>query len=229
MLPGHMCDRRLWSCIERDLLTSGSEVSHADLTRHDSMQAMAAAILEKAPASFVAVGLSMGGIVALELLRLEPSRVAAVILSDTNPAPEAPHRASMRRAQQVKVQNGSLAGVVRDELKPAYLAPENRHRHDILDLTYAMAMDLGADVFMLQSEALISRADYRPTLSQIQCPSLVMCGAEDPVCLPEWHRDIADAIAGAELHLIKGAGHLPPLEQPQRFSQGVLSWLHKLH
>jgi pimeloyl-ACP methyl ester carboxylesterase len=135
----------------------------------------------------------------------------------------------MRRAQQAKVQKGFLAEIVRDELKPAYLAPENRDRRDILDLTFGMAMDLGADVFMLQSEALLTRADYRPTLSLIRCPSLVMCGAEDPVCLPEWHREISDAIPYAELHLIEGAGHLPPLEQPQRFSQRILGWLHKLH
>jgi pimeloyl-ACP methyl ester carboxylesterase len=126
------------------------------------------------------------------------------------------------------VQKGFLAAVVRDELKPAYLAPENRDRRDILDLTYAMAMDLGADVFMLQSEALLTRADYRPTLKRIGCPSLVMCGADDPVCLPEWHRDISGAIPGADLQLIEGAGHLPPLEQPQRFSQRILNWLDVL-
>jgi len=193
-----------------------------------SVAAIASTILSNSPELFIAVGLSMGGIVAFELMRQQPSQIAALILSDTNPAPESPERAEARRGQQAKVRAGNLADVVRDELKPAYLAPANRGRRDILDLTFEMALELGPGVFLQQSEALITRPDSRPTLQEIACPSLVLCGAEDPVCPPDWHRDMADAIPRAELQLIEGAGHLPPLEQPQRFSAAVLNWLNTL-
>jgi pimeloyl-ACP methyl ester carboxylesterase len=227
MLPGHMCDRRLWSYVEPDL-GSDREVFHADLSGHNSVEGLASAILSQAPQSFVAVGLSMGGIIAFEIVRQEPSRVVALIVSDTNAAPEPASRASARRAQQAKVQEGRLGEVVRDELKPAYLAPQNRDRRDILDLTFEMAVQLGPEVFMHQSEALITRPDSTPTLPRIACPALVLCGTEDPVCPPAWHEFIAGAIPRAELHLIEAAGHLPPLEQPARFSKRVLSWLQEL-
>jgi pimeloyl-ACP methyl ester carboxylesterase len=226
MLPGHMCDRRLWSLVEPDFHKAGFEVFHGDMSGHISVETMASAILSEAPQSFVAVGLSMGGIIALEIVRQEPSRMAALIISDSNAAPELPSRAAARRAQQIKVRNGRLAEVIRDELKPTYLAPANRERRDILDLTFDMAMQLGSEVFLRQSEALITRPDSRPTLPRLDCPSLVLCGAEDPVCPPASHRAMADAIPRAELDIIEGAGHLPPLEQPKRFSARVLNWLN---
>lgn len=228
MLPGHMCDRRLWSLVEPDLLTSGRQVHHADMTGDDSIAGLASAILSAAPARFIAVGLSMGGIVAFELLRQQPSRVAALVLSDTNPAPEPSERAAVRRAQQASVRDGNLADVVCNELKPACVAPFNRDRRDILDLAFDMALELGPDVFLRQSEALITRADSRLTLAEIDCPTLVLCGSEDSVCPPAWHRDMARAIPRAKLQLIAGSGHLPPLEQPKHFSAAILNWLDSL-
>jgi pimeloyl-ACP methyl ester carboxylesterase len=134
----------------------------------------------------------------------------------------------MRRAQQRKVRDGGLAAVVRDELKPAYVAPANRNRRDILGLAFAMAIDLGPEVFLRQSEALITRPDARPGLRAIDCPTMILCGAEDPVCPPAWHRELAARIRGAELQLISGAGHLPPLEQPRRFTDAVTHWLSRV-
>ena len=227
MLPGHMCDRRLWTMVEPHFGTQ-RPIVHADMTGSASIVDIAGAILSAAPERFVTLGLSMGGIVAFELARQQPSRMAALILSDTNAAPESQDRAEMRRAQQAKVRDGHLRDVVRDELKPAYLAPANRGRQDILDVTFSMAMELGPEVFLRQSEALLTRPDSRPTLSTIACPSLVLCGAEDPVCPPAWHREMADAIPGGELELVEGAGHLPPLEQPERFAAAILNWLNRM-
>jgi pimeloyl-ACP methyl ester carboxylesterase len=220
-----MCDRRLWSFVEADLVASGRRLVQADLSGADTIAGIGTTVLANAPEKFIAVGLSMGGIVAFELMRQQPSRVAALILCDTNPAPEQPERAEARRAQQRAVENGRLRDVIRDELKPAYLAPSNRHRRDILDVAFDMAMDLGPEVFLRQSRALLTRPDSRPDLAAIGCPSLILCGAEDPVCPPAWHLDMADAIPGAELQLIDGAGHLPPLEQPTSFSKSIVNWV----
>jgi pimeloyl-ACP methyl ester carboxylesterase len=224
-----MCDRRMWSQVEPQLTASGRPVFHADLTGASSISGIAQAILTKAPPHFIPVGLSMGGIVAFELFRQAPERLSAMVLSDTNAAPETPERETMRRAQQEQVRAGCLAEVVREELKPAYFAKANAGRSDILDLTLNMALDLGADVFLSQTEALIGRADSRPDLGRIGCPALLLCGAEDPVCPPDLHRAMADAMPHAGLRLIDGAGHLPPLEQPERFAAALLSWLNTLN
>ena len=69
------------------------------------------------------------------------------------------------------------------------------------------------------------RYGYFAVLGGIACPTLVMCGAEDRLCPPDWHRDMAVAIPGAALEVIAGAGHLPPLEQPERFSRVLAAWL----
>jgi pimeloyl-ACP methyl ester carboxylesterase len=228
MLPGHMCDRRLWQWVEPTLSAAGYGVAHADITGHDSIAGIAAALLAAAPPRFVAIGLSMGGIVAFELMRQAPGRIEGLILCDTNPAGETPEREIMRHKQQDSVRHGQLSTVVKDELKPAYLAPHNRERSDLLDVTYRMAMELGPDVFLRQSQALLARLDSTSMLRQIACPTLVLCGAEDPVCPPRLHRGMALAIPGAALKLINGAGHLPPLEQPALFAAAILQWLSNL-
>jgi pimeloyl-ACP methyl ester carboxylesterase len=220
-----MCDARLWSTVAPAFSGAGFDVLTPDLTGSSSIESIGADVLSSAPPSFVAVGLSMGGIVAFELLRQQPERVSALVLCDTNAAPESAERAVMRRAQQQQVQGGALATVVREELKPAYLAASNRQRDDLLDLTFNMAMDLGPEAFLRQSEALLHRPDSRPLLPVIACPTLLLCGAEDVVCTPALHQQMADAIPFSRLCIVPGAGHLPPLEQPELFSNLLLEWL----
>lgn len=223
LLPGHMCDARLWLWA-----TLPHPAIHADLTRDDRIGAMAARVLADAPPRFVAAGLSMGGIVALEIARTAPDRLAGLVLIDTNAGADLPERAAARLAHQGRVLGGALREIVGEEMKPAYLAAENRERRDILDLVMAMAEDLGPDVFVRQSEAIRTRPDARGALIGIMCPTLIMCGADDRLCPPEWHRDMAAAIRGAELHVIDGSGHLPPLEQPERFSHFLGAWFDAL-
>lgn len=220
LLPGHMCDTRLWSWA-----TLPGDVMHADLTRDDTIVAMASRVLADAPPRFVAAGLSMGGIVALEIARVAPERLAGLVLIDTNARADLPERSAARIAHQQGVRDGHLKDIVGEEMKPAYLATANRERRDILDLLMAMAENLGPDVFIRQSEAIRTRPDARAVLGGITCRTLVMCGAEDRLCPPQWHREIASAIPGAALEVIDGAGHLPPLEQPECFSQLVHDWL----
>lgn len=225
MLPGHMCDERLWAEVTPALEAADHQVLHADLTTSDTIEGLAADVLAKAPGCFTAVGLSMGGIVAFELFRQQPSRLHGLVLCDTNAAPERLDRDAMRRAQQARVRAGELAEVVREELKPNYLAWANRERQDLLDLTLTMAMELGDTVFLRQSEALLHRPDARPLLPDITCPALLLCGEEDSLCPPALHKDMADAIPGATLTTIKAAGHLPPIEQPAAFTAALLDWL----
>lgn len=219
MLPGHMCDARLWSLAAMD-----GDCVDGDLTRDDSIAAMAQRVLAAAPTRFVAIGFSMGGIVALEIARVAPDRLAGVVLSDTNAGADLPERSAARLAQQAEVRGGGLRRVVGEELKPAYLAPENCARQDILDLVMAMAVDLGADVFARQSEALRLRPDATAVLPGIACPVLVLCGADDPLCPPAWHREMAATIPHARLAVVAGAGHLLPLEQPDAFAALIDTW-----
>ncbi len=219
LLPGNMCDARLWSGV------CGLDGVHADLSRDDSIEKMAQRSLREHHGLLIPMGFSMGGIVALEMARQAPERIVGLILSDTNAGADLPERAALRLSQQDRVRNGELATIVADELKPAYLAAQNRDDEEMKALLFDMAMNLGDDVFIRQSEALRKRADLGPVLDQFLGPVLFLCGAEDALCPPEWHHAMASRCDAAETHIVAGAGHLLPLEQPEQFRSIISDWL----
>ena len=221
LLPGNMCDARLWSGLQ--LL----DVLHADLSHDDSIENMASRTLAEHQGAFIAIGFSMGGIVALEMARQAPDRIKGLILSDTNAGADLPERAAAKPVQQARVRAGELATIVADELKPAYLAAQNRDNEGLKSLLFDMAMGLGDDVFVRQSEALRTRADLGPVLDSFMGPLLFLCGAEDALCPPDWHRAMAARCDDAELQVIDGAGHLLPLEQPEIFTAAIDDWLNR--
>jgi pimeloyl-ACP methyl ester carboxylesterase len=226
LIPGNMCDARLWEPLAEQLGAAGHEVHHAPLLDQDTIGRMAEAILEDMNAPAIAVGFSMGAIVAAEMARRAPSRVAALALVAFNASADLPERAAVRPRQQEAVRKGQLRDLVADELKPNYLADANRGDPILLDRVMQMAVALGPDAFVAQSEALRLRHDLRPVLAQFDMPVLLACGSEDRLCPPEWHRRWAAMIgSNARFVEIAGAGHLLPLEQPQILAEALLGWL----
>ena len=92
----------------------------------------------------------------------------------------------------------------------------------------SMATGLGYEVFVRQQRAIIGRADSRPTLADIECPTLVLCGQDDLITPPDVHRELAAGISGARLHAIEECGHLVPLEQPEQVTELLRDWLAAL-
>jgi pimeloyl-ACP methyl ester carboxylesterase len=226
LIPGNMCDERLWHPVAAKLTRAGHHVRHAGRLDQPSIPAMAAAVREELDRAVVAVGFSMGAIVAAELARTAPDKVAALGLIAFNASADLPERAAVRPRQQAQVRAGHLAEIVAGELKPNYLAEANRGDAELLDLVMQMAVALGPDVFVAQSEALRTRADLRPALPRLAMPVLLACGSEDRLCPPEWHRRWAKAIgANARFTEIARAGHLLPLEQSDALAQTVIGWL----
>lgn len=223
LLPGMMCDARLYG--PQVAALSGRVPLHlAPVTGQASVEALATEILAGAPARFALAGLSMGGIVAMEVFRQAPDRVDRLALLDTNPRAELDEVRQRREPQIEKVRAGGLAEIMRDELKPNYLA-NGPLRQDVLDLCMAMALDLGPEVFERQSRALQTRPDQQETLRQVACPTLVLMGAEDRLCPRDRHELMHRLIAGSTLEIIDGAGHLPTLEQPDAVTAALTTWL----
>lgn len=224
LLPGHMCDARLWSRVIPNLARNGIGAVSVDFGDGGTISEIARYVLNGAPEAFVAVGFSMGGIVALEIARQAPERLLGLVLADTNPGPDLLDRASARLGQQQRVRSGALRNVVLEDLKPQYFGASGERCVDIRELVLAMALDLGADVFLRQSEALRHRPDARPVLSGIRCPTLLVCGAEDALCPPAWHFTMAEDISRARVAIVEGAGHMLPLERPDEFSAILVDW-----
>ena len=221
-LPGMMCDARLFAP-QLDTLSRERPIMVAPLLG-DRIEEMASHIITSTPTKFALCGLSMGGIVAMEVLRRAPDRVTRVCLMDTNPLAETPQRAAEREPQIVGVKAGRMREIMRDEMKPNYLAP-GPYRNEILDLVMDMADRLGPEVFIAQSRALQRRKDQQATLRKIKCPALVVCGEHDTLCPPKRHAFLAELIPYAQLEVIKDAGHLPPLEQPEAVTRILRDWL----
>ncbi|MEM6277735.1 MAG: alpha/beta fold hydrolase [Pseudomonadota bacterium] len=222
-LPGMMCDARLFGP-QLEALSRERSVMVAPTCVGERIEEIASNILAAAPAKFAVAGLSLGGIVAMEVYRRAPERVTRIALLDTNPVSETPERAAAREPQIVKVKAGQLRAVMRDEMKPQYLA-HGPHRQSVLNLCMDMAESLGPDVFIRQSRALQRRRDQQSTLRKIKCPALVLCGESDQLCPPERHQFMAQMIPYSELKIIEGAGHLPTLEQPELTLESLRLWL----
>ncbi|MEO1320550.1 MAG: alpha/beta hydrolase [Pseudomonadota bacterium] len=223
-LPGMMCDARLWTP-QTDALPYPA--LHADTTRADNFADMAVQVLETAPPEFALVGLSMGGILALEIWRQARERVTHLALLDTNPYAEAPERQSLRLEQIDIALSGGLRTLAVESMKPLYLAESRRDDEVLLNLLLDMALALGPDVFERQSVALRDRVDSASTLATIDCPTLVLCGAEDRLCPVGYHQFMADAIPGARLEVIDDCGHIATLEQPEAVTAALVALLQK--
>lgn len=226
LIPGNMCDERLWQPVAGRLSTAGYQVRHSPRLDQPSIAAMAQAVLASIEAPVIAVGFSMGAIVATEMARVSPESITALGLVAFNASDDLPERAAARPRQQDEVRAGGLRRIIADELKPNYLADANRHEADILSLVLEMALAQGPAVFVSQSEALRLRDDLRPALSNLAMPVMLACGSEDRLCPPEWHRRWAELIGDkATFREIAGAGHLVPLEQPGDLAEALLEWL----
>ena len=222
-LPGMMCDARLFGPQIAEL-SADHCVMVAPVTQGERIEEIASGLLDQLPARFALAGLSMGGIVAMELLRRAPDRITRIALMDTNPLAETPPVAAAREPQIVGVRTGRLEQVMRDEMKPHYLAP-GPHRAEVLELVMDMALALGADTFVRQSRALQRRRDQQGTLRKCKVPTLVLCGAHDALCPVKRHTFMAELIPYAKLVVLENAGHLPTLETPTETTQALRDWL----
>ncbi|MBC7478935.1 MAG: alpha/beta fold hydrolase [Pseudorhodobacter sp.] len=221
LIPGMMCDARMWGDLPAAL---SCPVHHSLPTGADTVEALAAQILHNAPPQFALAGLSMGGIVAMEVLRQAPTRITRLALLDTNPLSEAPEVQARRQPQIASVENGGLATVMRDEMKPNYLA-ESPRKAAILDLCMDMALTLGPETFIHQSRALATRPDQTTALAAFHGPALVLMGEQDRLC-PRPRHDLMHALMPqSRLVIVDQAAHLPPLENPTQTLAALTRWL----
>ncbi|MFO1210376.1 MAG: alpha/beta hydrolase [Amaricoccus sp.] len=222
LLPGMMCDARLFAP-QIAALSAGRTLVVPSLTGADTMAGLAEAVLAAAPPRFALLGLSMGGILAMEIVARAPGRVERLALLDTNPFAEAPEATAARAPGMARVAAGELAAVL-DEIVPRYFpAP----RPDLAALCRAMGLALGPAAFLSQSRALIGRADRQRALAGFSGPALVLTGEVDIVCPMDRHERMHALMPASRLAVIPGAGHLPTLEAPDPTTDEITRWLSR--
>jgi pimeloyl-ACP methyl ester carboxylesterase len=222
MLPGLLCDQRLWQH-QALALSDVADVTIADLSLDDSMEGMARRALAQVPDRFALAGLSMGGYVAFEIMRLARQRVLRLALFDTSASPDSPERIRERMAGISSLQLGRFEGVT-GRLLPRLIHP-SRVAGATGDELKAMAARVGREAFIRQQTAILHRKDARPLLAEIDIPTLVGVGDSDVLTPPDDAIAIQRAIAGARLHIFQECGHLPAMECPQETAEVMRAWL----
>lgn len=222
LLPGLLCDARIWPSAALDL--THPVIAPMGYGLADSLEDMAAIALETAPARISLLGHSMGARVALEIVRQAPECVERLALVSTGVHQPRDGEAAARHAL-LDLGRAEGAKALVDRWLPPMVAPARRDDHALIDPLRAMCVQAGVDVFAAQITALLARPPVEDLLGSIACPTLVLVGSEDGWSSPAQHRDIADAIPGAELRVIDGSGHMLPAEAPEAFVDAVRRWL----
>lgn len=212
MVPGLLCSSRLYAPLLPTAWSHGP-VTIADNRRESTMTALAERVLAAAPERFLLVGLSMGGYVALEVMRLAADRVSALALISTSARPDSPEQVASRLEQRRAVEAGRYDELA-DLAFPVIVDPGHLGRDDLRATWRAMVREVGAEGFLRQLEATMGRPDSRPDLVGIRCPVAVLHGDGDQLIAPDNGVELADGILGAELTLVEGGGHMLPHEQP---------------
>lgn len=225
LLPGMMCDARIFDPQIR-ALSSQLPVMIAPLLGGERIEDIATRILQQLPTRFALAGLSMGGVVAMEILRRAPEKVSRLCLMSTSPLPDTPAQAASREPSIIGARTGRMADVLRQSLQPDYLAP-GPHRIELLNHVHQMGMELGQALFVNQTRAMQRRRDQQGTLRKCKVPTLILCGEYDQLTPVKRHEFLAELIPNARLEVIPAAGHLPTLEQPDAVNRVLADWLSR--
>ncbi|WEK46498.1 MAG: alpha/beta fold hydrolase [Candidatus Andeanibacterium colombiense] len=223
LVPGSLCDERVWQNQARDL-ADVAQITVPHLHGHDSLVSMAEAILANAPERFALAGFSMGGRVALEMLRRAPERITRLALVDSSIHPIAEGEAERREPQiDMTYQEGMAAFA--DWWNPRIVHASRRDDAEYMGLLRSMAESFTPAEYEQEVRALLNRPDPRDVLAMIAVPTLVLFGDEDMLSTPDRNRSIAAAIPGARLVPVEGTGHFPMLEKPDEVTAALREWL----
>lgn len=231
LIPGLMCDYAVWAEQTRSLAPMAARLAVADHGAASSLVQMAQAILSAHTGSLALVGHSMGGRVALEMARAAPERVCGLALLDTGylalPSGQAgEHELKARMAWLAQARRDGVRAMAVNWIQQM-LHPQRLQDQVLMQSIFEMFERHTVEQFAGQVRALIERPDAAALLSQLHCPTLLLCGEQDQWSPPVQHRDMQARIAGSRLTCIPDCGHMAPMERPQLVSDALGAWFER--
>jgi pimeloyl-ACP methyl ester carboxylesterase len=224
LLPGLLCDAALFAP-QVAALSDLCRTWIPDLTRDDTMEALSRRVLAEAPAArFCVAGLSMGGYVAQEIMRQAPQRVLRLALLDTRARPDSPDELERRRTLIRIAESAKGFAPINKRMLPLLVHSSRLNDANLVRVIEGMADRTGIPGYLRQQSAIMSRADFRPFLKSIACPTLVLCGRQDALTPVGFHEEIAAAIPDAHLVVLEECGHLSTLERPDEVNTALRAW-----
>lgn len=231
LIPGLLCSPRLYAAQVAALQDRAEIVvpdwRRAPLAVWDTWESAARWIVDQMPpGKFAMAGLSLGGMLAVEIMQFAADRVTRLALLDTGMRSQNETERAIRRARIRLATEGHFKLVLGLQLSrfiPAYRLPDK----GLVDEVMAMCNEIGVDIYRRQEELAAIRTDRRPDLPRIKCPTIVVCGRDDaatPLFLSE---EMAKAIPAAALVVIEQCGHLITMEKPDETNEILKLWLDR--
>lgn len=223
LVSGQLLTAACWTP-QIEALSPDYDIRIADHGRDDTIGGMAARLLAEMPERFDLVAHAMGGFVAFEVLRRAPQRVRSLALLSTLAPADQPAQTERRQGYIRLVEAGRFDAVV-EERVPILLHPARREDEALLSVVRRMARETGAERFLGQQRAIMARADSRPSLPAIPCPTLLVWGRQDGIATEAHQQEMLAAIPDCRLTVIEDCGHLVTLERPATVNALLADWL----
>ena len=229
LVPGLLCSPRLYAA-QFAALGDQADIVVADwrkapLSIWDNWDTAARWVLDQMPAErFALAGLSLGGMLAVEIMQFAANRVSRLALLDTGMRSQNESERAIRRARIRLANEGHFELVLGMQLTrfiPAYRLPDKR----LVDEVMTMCGEIGVEIYKRQEELAAIRADRRPDLPKISCPTIVVCGRDDAATPLFMSEEMVAAIKGSELIVVEQCGHLVTMEKPDETNAILRKWL----
>ncbi len=238
LLHSLLCDREMFAHLA-DSLAQTRRVLSLDLRGHglsrpasrgytlDEQVDDVPALLDHAGvARAVLVGLSWGGMLSMRAAVFHPGRVAGLCLLDTSAEPELPAmRAQFMAMAGAFVAFGALPQL-EQRVRPLMFSDDFAAAHpDVTRHFWERVAAKPREGVFQAVHAVALRDDFSASLADVRAPTLVLVGDADRATPVSRARRIADGIPGATLDVVRGAGHLSTVEQPELTTLAVESFL----
>ena len=191
---------------------------------HDALATQVLAELDSRNLQSVVLGgCSMGGYIAMAVLRRAPELVKGLVLVDTKHTADAQEAVENRHAMAERVEREGVGEWLVDAMLPNLLSPNAAPR--ARELTRTMILEQPPEDVAWWQRAMAKRPDSTDVLSKADVPALVVTGELDPLMPPAIGRQLAEVLPHSTYVQIPGVAHLPPVEQPKEFAEQLDLWL----
>jgi 3-oxoadipate enol-lactonase len=231
-IHGHPFDRSLWAP-QLEALSSDFRVLAPDLPGYGespprgdkvTMGQFADAVIEwldaLAVTRSVVIGLSMGGLITMELGLRAPDRFEGIVLAATTAASTTPAEAAERRAVADQLERDGMLDVALD-MAGKLFGPAARRDPELVAPVVAMMLRTPSAGAAAALRGRAERPEYRRLLADLQVPALVIAGDHDPYADEAVVAELIASLPAPEVVRIPGAGHLPNLEAQAEFDAAI--------
>lgn len=228
LLPGLLCDEAIWTPILEQLNVSDNYYI-ADYGELEDLATMAKHVLTQVKDDqFILFGHSMGGRIAMEIMRQAPERVSRLGLFDTAYRSAASgEKGTQEKEKRMALLEKSKQEGMRMMGKQWALGMVHPQFHNtpVFDAILDMLARKTPAIFAAQINALLNRPDMESVLRQINCPTLLLCGEDDLWSPVSVHQEMQALINNATLSVIPSCAHMSTMEQPKSVANAISKWL----